>query len=277
MQDWDADAVLRSYQTRDYIGVAITAFWFYDYMIELNAECTFMRHARLRKTKVIYLLTRLLPFAARAARFKYDLSVSPTLTECKRLSNAMTGLTTLIVFLAEVLFALRTYALWRRSRAVLILLIVSFVVATIGSVAAWYIPVGAKTTIISLPRSSVTGCAIVTSRVSLALTYSFLIALEMELITLNAMRGIRVRRETRARLIEVLVRHNVLYYVCGLVFTITNVIMGVVENYGDVEIFQDLQIYIHAILSTRMHRMLWFNSEHDSDGLDVTTATAEPQ
>ncbi|EIW86185.1 hypothetical protein CONPUDRAFT_148287 [Coniophora puteana RWD-64-598 SS2] len=244
MQDWDEDAILRSYQTRNYIGVAITMFWLYDYLIEINAEWIFMRYAKLRKTKVIYLLTRLLPFAAHGARLTYDLSASPASTTCHRLSSAMNAFAILIVILAEVLFSLRTYALWRRSRTVLILLIGSFAAAIAGGIAVWYIPAGTtdsatETDVFLPPTSSVTGCASVSPGISAALSYSFLLVVEIELIILNVMKGVRVRRETRARFVEILIGHNVLYYVCGTVFTVINVTMGILGGYGDVTIYQE--------------------------------------
>jgi len=111
----------------------------------------------------------------------------------------------------------------------------------------------------------------------LGLGYSFLLALEIELVVLNIVRGIRVRRETGARFTEVLVRHNVLYYVCGMVFTIINVTTGILGNYGNVAIFEDLQIYMHATLSTRMHRTLWFDSEHEFEGPDDPVVSVESE
>jgi len=117
----------------------------------------------------------------------------------------------------------------------------------------------------------VTGCFVLVPGLSLAVSYVFLAALEIELILLNAVRGIGVRRETKARFVEILIRTNTIYYIAGLGFSIANLIMAIFANYGNVSLLEDLQIYMHAILATRMHRMLWFHSEYEIyDSADST-------
>ncbi|EIW86184.1 hypothetical protein CONPUDRAFT_161003 [Coniophora puteana RWD-64-598 SS2] len=273
--DWQVDA-FRSYQTYNYVNAAVTTFWIYDYIITLDDEFVFLRNARLRKTKVIYVLTRLLPFASRAVTFQYTLSSNPAPETCTTLMNTFSALETLVVLFAEVLFALRTYALWRRNRVVLALLYGGFIVATVGGIASSFLPIGPPMTVLNLPRSSVTGCFVVTPGASLAVTFAFLIALELELVTLNVTRAVFSRRETRGRLLETLVRHNIFYYACGLVFSVANVLMAVSTNYGGVFMLDDLQVYIHAIMATRMHRMLWIDSEHERFE-DSQTTIAHPE
>lgn len=65
-------------------------------------------------------------------------------------------------------------------------------------------------------------------------------------------------------LVRVLVRHNIFYFACGLLFS-TVVVVAVVAlpaPYGDSA--SDLQFVIHGILATRMHREL-YNAAHHTE------------
>ncbi|OJA13736.1 hypothetical protein AZE42_02955 [Rhizopogon vesiculosus] len=58
-------------------------------------------------------------------------------------------------------------------------------------------------------------------------------------------------------LVRILIRHNVFYFTCGLFFStlLMAIILIVPAAYFDIA--SELQIVLHVILATRMHRKLW--------------------
>jgi hypothetical protein len=61
-----------------------------------------------------------------------------------------------------------------------------------------------------------------------------------------------------------LVKHNIFYYACALLFSAVNVLLPILLSnmyfvYSSLESFQ---IFILAILATRMHLHLWHTERH---------------
>ncbi|KAG2123944.1 hypothetical protein BD769DRAFT_896297 [Suillus cothurnatus] len=77
------------------------------------------------------------------------------------------------------------------------------------------------------------------------------------LISLTLICAIQMWRTTNSRLYVVILKHNVFYYACGLVFSMVDVLTSLLLDYAYSGMFQDFHIIVHAILATRMHLHLW--------------------
>ncbi|KAF8835426.1 hypothetical protein BDN67DRAFT_1015571 [Paxillus ammoniavirescens] len=115
----------------------------YEYAITFNDEITFLRDSKWSIVKIIYLVCRYLMFPFVITNTFHLLQRGLTLEECESYSqfNFFAGVT--IIFCADhkgipspltpsancqsaVMFLVRTHALWHRSRAALIIIIMNF-------------------------------------------------------------------------------------------------------------------------------------------------------
>ncbi|KIJ11089.1 hypothetical protein PAXINDRAFT_15991 [Paxillus involutus ATCC 200175] len=130
----------------NYGTVSVLVIWLYEYAITFDDEITFLRDSRWSSVKIIYLVCRYLmfPFVI-TTTFRIDYE-GKSFWECKSyfqfslceiyvIKSTAHGLTVgstvagaTIIVCAELMFLVRTYALWRRSRAALIVIFVNFTV-----------------------------------------------------------------------------------------------------------------------------------------------------
>ncbi|KAG1831260.1 hypothetical protein EV424DRAFT_1641213 [Suillus variegatus] len=103
----------------------------------------------------------------------------------------------------------------------------------------------------------ITGCYQSSGSARLFVPFLLLFGLELMLISLTLTCAIRNWRTNNGSLYVVILKHNVLYYACGLFFSTVNVLTSLLLDYAYSGMFQDFQFIIHAILATRMHLHLW--------------------
>ncbi|KAG1776870.1 hypothetical protein EV702DRAFT_1107117 [Suillus placidus] len=156
------------------------------------------------------------------------------------------------------MFILRTYAIWGRSRRILIILMCSFVANLIPAV---YIITSYNNsqTISEPPIPNITSCYNVGESRIIVVAYVLLVVTESEILFFTLYRSIK-HHKSFARgnhLLNILIQHNIFYFICGLVFSLLVMLTtGLLPFiYGDM--FSNLQSMVHALLITRMHLELW--------------------
>ncbi|EIW86196.1 hypothetical protein CONPUDRAFT_148295 [Coniophora puteana RWD-64-598 SS2] len=110
--------LVASFQAYNYIYVAIATFWTYDYCITFDKELSYLRYATGRKVKAWYMLTRTLPFMLLPLHLYYDSLPPDNESRCILLDNVATLISILIIVFSDVLFAIRTWALWNRKKII---------------------------------------------------------------------------------------------------------------------------------------------------------------
>ncbi|OAX37048.1 hypothetical protein K503DRAFT_771899 [Rhizopogon vinicolor AM-OR11-026] len=73
-------------------------------------------------------------------------------------------------------------------------------------------------------------------------------------------------------LVRILIRHNIFYFTCGLFSStiVVAIILTAPAAYFDVA--SELQIVLHVILATRMHRELWnAATDHETNPLGMVS------
>ncbi|KAG2035813.1 hypothetical protein BDR03DRAFT_961627 [Suillus americanus] len=102
--------------------------------------------------------------------------------------------------------------------------------------------------------------------------YVLLVIAEIEILSFMLYHSWKLYREhgNDMPLVRVLVRHNIFYFACGLVFSTAAVVAVVTLPASYVDAVSDLQFVIHGILSTRMHREL-YNTAHYTE--ETSTGT----
>ncbi|KIJ11078.1 hypothetical protein PAXINDRAFT_15975 [Paxillus involutus ATCC 200175] len=109
-----------------YGTVSILVIWVYEYAITFDDEITFLRDSKWSIVKVLYLVCRYLMFPFLITNTFHLLQRGLTLEECEAYSQFDFFAGATIIYCADLMFLVRTYALWHRSRAALIIIIVNF-------------------------------------------------------------------------------------------------------------------------------------------------------
>ncbi|KIJ11087.1 hypothetical protein PAXINDRAFT_15989 [Paxillus involutus ATCC 200175] len=195
----------------NYGTVSVLAIWLYEYAVTFDDEITFLRDSRWSSVKILYLVCRYLMFPF-----------------------VITN--TFLIFLA------RTYALWNRRKAALIIIVVNFTVHIQNDEASccdlpclqsevFIIPTivilalfGSAITMI--PFSGITSCDDVSQRRVLVWVYVLLVIGETEILLSTVYQAVRYYREVGAgnRLLAILVQHNTFYFCCSLASSATAIV-----------------------------------------------------
>ncbi|KIJ11093.1 hypothetical protein PAXINDRAFT_15995 [Paxillus involutus ATCC 200175] len=110
----------------NYGTVSILVIWLYEYTITLDDKITFLRDSRWSIVKIIYSVCRYLMFPFVIANTSYSLQQGLAVKECRSYFQFNLFAGTTIIICAELMFLVRTYALWHRSRTALIIILVNF-------------------------------------------------------------------------------------------------------------------------------------------------------
>jgi hypothetical protein len=254
-----ADFVIgRTLLDLNYAYVSTTVIWVYDYIITFDDELAFIQKSKWGKVKMLYLLCRYLPFVLLATDTYQVLQPALPLSLCQTYFDINSWLEGITLVAAECMFILRTYAIWGRNRRILITLLCSFAVILIPVIYILF-SFGNSITISDPPIPNITSCYNVgESRIVIA-AYILLVVGEFEIISFTLYRSIRHYKSLANDnpLLNILVQHNIFYFVCGLFFSLLVILtIGLLPSvYGDMA--SNLQVTIHPLLVIRMHLELW--------------------
>lgn len=252
-------------QHANYAFFATTCLWIYDFTLTLDKEAAFILDASgpWRLPKLTYLICRYLPFASiitdmlRISR----LGFSPK--SCTTLFTFNSYVGGIVLFCAESLFMQRVLAVTGWRRVVACCNTVLFLVPVVVTLAFY----NSSSTIMQSPIPEVASCYDSKQGRIVILAYALLVIAEIETLSFMLYHSWKLYTEYRKDLplVRVLVRHNIFYFACGLLFS-TVVVVAVVAlpaPYGDPA--SDLQFVIHGILATRMHRELYNTAHHTEE------------
>ncbi|KAG1883967.1 hypothetical protein F4604DRAFT_1919774 [Suillus subluteus] len=257
----DDIAAAGSLQFSTYIHVSMATFWIYDYACSLHEEWTFLLGSRWSKVKGLYIVTRYLPFILLTINLYLSFTPNDDPGRCSVFDDIDSGIGIVSVIFSEFFFILRTYALWNKNRillAAMLFTFFTFVGASIGIAFATIAPAVMATSAIP----GITGCYRSSSNLPLLAPILLLSVFELGLMILTLIRAIQSWRVNSSRLYVVLVNHNIFYYACGLLFSVTNIFTLLLLQYSYHTLLYDLQFMILAILATRMHLHLWQMNQH---------------
>ncbi|OAX31240.1 hypothetical protein K503DRAFT_105213 [Rhizopogon vinicolor AM-OR11-026] len=109
------------------------------------------------------------------------------------------------------------------------------------------------------PIPNITSCYDVAESRIIVIAYVLLVVGEFEILIFTIYRSIKHYQSLGSDnpLLKILIRHNIFYFACGLVFSLSVILTlaFLPDVYGDM--VSNLQVMIHALLVTRMHLELW--------------------
>ncbi|KAG1899685.1 uncharacterized protein F5891DRAFT_393047 [Suillus fuscotomentosus] len=172
-----------------------------------------------------------------------------------------TGLVVVLVILSECFFILRTYVLWNKNRILLAAMLCTsfmFIVASLSVTFDTTIPAAYTTSAIP----GVTGCHRSSTSYQLFIPFLLSSVFELGLMILTLIRAIQSWRTNPSRLYVVLVNHNISYYACALLFSVTTVFTLLLLQDTYQTILNGFHYAILVTLATRMHLHLWEVNRH---------------
>lgn len=244
-----------------YICVSLITFWTYDYMCSLDYEWTYLLRSRWTMVKCLYILARYVPFLLIISDTCLTLTPDENIEACRVFISIYSGFAVISLTCSECFFVLRTYVLWSNNKLVLYAMLSILFAVMASFVGIWFNAVATSryfstSAIPGIP--GIPGCYRTSSNANLYLPFILLFVFQLGLVSLTLIRTIRNWRITRSPLYAALVKHNIFYYACGLLFSALNFIVPMIFPNSPYHSFlEDFEVFILAILATRMHLHLW--------------------
>ncbi|KAG2089440.1 uncharacterized protein F5147DRAFT_39830 [Suillus discolor] len=187
----------------------------------LTIRCSkwkFLRRSRWTKVKALYIMTRHLPFFLIVMHLYLNFAPIKNPNKCQMLINVYSSFSQISIICSECFFMIRTYVLWNNNRIVLVGLLSTAFAMVVTSVSIRF----ATTATSYFTTSAIPGtpsCPSRSSSVLYFISFIFLFAFQLVLIILTLTRAIQSWRSTKGPLQSILVKHNIFYYVCGLLLS----------------------------------------------------------
>ncbi|KAG2067969.1 hypothetical protein BDR04DRAFT_1233063 [Suillus decipiens] len=181
--------------------------------------------------------------------------------KCQTWTNISASLGAISLIFSESFFVLRAYALWNNNKIVLVAMLSALFAVFVSSIFVLLFDSGV-TTPSAFP--GIPGCYQSSQGVRLFSPFVLVFVFQLGLACLTMIRAMQSWRSAKGPLYVMLVKHNIFYHACGLLFSVMNALFPilVLDEYLVYSSLEGLQIFILAILATRMHLHLWHAERH---------------
>ncbi|KAJ6450794.1 hypothetical protein C8R45DRAFT_1042794 [Mycena sanguinolenta] len=219
----------------------------YDWLCTLDQEITHVWLRPLSPGTALFALNRYAPFidisVALSAKFQ---RISPE--DCLTRNTIVAWFTVLGIFLSEVILMLRTWALWERSRSVLVWLIILGACALIPTIAVTELEIRS---LLYIPTTGV-GCTVGKARAIIIVAYILVLLLETTIVILTAVKAFRHLRYSREPWLIRLYRDGMMFYVCLLLISLANILVPILAPSMFSNWLASPQRVLHSVLCTRV-------------------------
>ncbi|KAH8102028.1 hypothetical protein BXZ70DRAFT_47824 [Cristinia sonorae] len=239
-------------RTETYLDVVSAALLVYDFLLTFHAEVRLIWPSRWNLIKVLFFLTRYLPFIDISLVLFYQTKTNITVETCKKAYYPAGWLIVIGITLAEIILMIRTWAIWGRSRRIAICLgvaCVSLLVPVLVIEHLWL-----KTLVFSpYPSPATPGCLLTGGSSIIAVSFIIVIIFETFVLVLTLIKGVQHYRLAGNRdLVAVLYRDGVLFYIYLFIISIINFIVIVAAPRELADILAIFQRVMHSCLSARV-------------------------
>ncbi|KAG0695566.1 hypothetical protein DFH29DRAFT_264745 [Suillus ampliporus] len=237
----------------------------YDVVTHLDEEIDYIMRSKSISVKVIFILCRYLPIIIGAIQTPfYVVGASINDEMGLTLMFLRTWLCLVQMVCVEFIFLLRTYALWGCSKRVLFFLLTIYLALCVADVAFLQ----------RYTEDIITEAYYGLTNTWLLMTFVGLITLEIGLFGMAMYRVLSRYRATSGRLLNMLVRHNIVYFAASVALNAINIVgtsFAPVENNGPVGIMQTVQFLFQGLLVTRMQLDLWKTNRRTAESVTIPT------
>ncbi|KAG1719653.1 hypothetical protein EDB19DRAFT_1782363 [Suillus lakei] len=239
-------------QTVKYSNLGGLAILVFDYCITFSEEVQWTWFKPWDITRVIFTISRYLPFAG------VGMTAYGALRTSNQCASTLEGNIIHIIGIvaAEALLVLRTWAFWQKSKRLLIGLSAYSVLTIIAAIAADLSP----TSLIPGEEPPLGTCYFESTR-NAAVVYIFLAMFESVILILTVYKRVHDYRDFQSGIVVTLYHDGMIYMLCILTVTLANVIIGAAFPSAYSNMFDTLQLVIHSVLASRILFRLRHNNE----------------
>lgn len=260
------------------VGLTILA---YDYLVTMDEEVRLMWGSKWGMARVLFCISRYLPFVASAIYHYYLFAVESTLTDygqCFPLYDAAMWLNAISICAANGLLILKTYAMWKCNRKILygllaffsILLTVAFVLEVkAGNLLSYGPP----------PSFGGTGCYQTTSADVLFVFFLTLVVTEtviLILVVIQARVCSQQMTSAASGLLKSLYRDSIIYIICVMLVSIANVVLMSTISARYNQLFDTFPAVIYSVLSSRIMFNIRQSAHCDVQSMDISDMMDTP-
>jgi len=228
------------------------ALQLYDWLLTLPREVEYIWRADWNWSKVLYLLTRYMPFITIALVIRNQFALDPTPESCKRTLQAICWLALIGLDLAEVVLAVRTYAVWERDKRVGIGLALLLALYQIPDVIILnkFIQ-GTSYTRNPYPELH-RGCVYNKANRLVYANWLIITIVEGVVLVLMIISATKAYHKHTSNLMHVVYRDGIRFYLYIFCATLANVLITLLLPADFITVGSDIEIVIHSILACRL-------------------------
>ncbi|KAF9008470.1 hypothetical protein BDZ89DRAFT_547795 [Hymenopellis radicata] len=238
-----------------YFDVSATALYVFDYLLTLEQEVALIWGSEWTITKLLYLVTRYSPFLNAGVFLWQQLTPNMSAERCLLVYKMNGWMAAAGIVLAEVILTLRTWAVWNRHRFLTVCMPALFLAHCVVVFTVMGIFLNSvQFPILLLP--DLKGCLL--SAANPIYRWDFITSMIYEVVMLLLMivKSYQQFREAReigsSRLLNIILKDGVMYYVYLSVLNITNVIVISSLAPDLLGLLGLLERVIHAMLACRV-------------------------
>ncbi|KIJ12978.1 hypothetical protein PAXINDRAFT_14193 [Paxillus involutus ATCC 200175] len=211
--------------------------------------------------KNLFMLTRYIPFIILPLTLCSSFAANLDVHICETLLYIFAILETAAVTLSEVIFGLRAYAMWNRSRAVLVIYccVAIVYVAVVVFILQSFLP---SVTFAESPIAMIAGCYKTSGSSVVFAGFVVIILTEAVTTTLTLYRAFRHFRHTPNALIQNMTRDGVFYCVTMFSMSVANLLIIFLVPMEYADMLTVYQTVMHTMLATRMQLHLRKVDQH---------------
>jgi len=242
---------LEDWRIASSVEVASVALICYDWLLTFDDELGFIwQRNKITYARVLFILARYPALGC---------AIVGLLPLTTKLNNVTTCLTVITILSSELILAMRTWAIWERSRPILVFLVLLTFACATPAIAI--VERDMVTAVVAPPSATWSGiqrCRKLTSAITYAWVVPYLgvMVFEVVVLGLTLYKVLQCRRgmtTQKSKLLNVLWIDGVIYFIFMLILGVVNV--GLVQQVSDPQLrvgFTQLQTVAHSILSTRI-------------------------
>jgi len=235
-----------------YTFVAAVVLLLYDTIINFSDEINMIWLQRWSVGKVLYIITRYSCFLDAIVVLWYNFATNLSSESCRVLYEMTNWLMTFGVIICQIVFIIRTYAIWGRSTSVLAYLCLVLVTAIVVSVVELN-KSNISVIFVPSPSSMVVPCVPILGNNRLFICFFFVMVVELNILCLSLVKGFSQWRRSSTPLVHTLYRDGVVYFAVLFSISLMNLIF-VLKTFNTpyFYIVAEPQRVFHSVLASRV-------------------------
>lgn len=223
MDQWPQQEIqtFQAIQIENYVNAACASLWLFDHACTFIPEVSLIWKAPWNIPKVLYILTKYLPFFTLGVLFYYHNPSSDfSMNQCLASEKFITWMINISMCVAEMIFTIRTWAVWGRTRRMAVFLSIFSVVIWLPVFAFMGLWVATLTPDSTLAQLIPHICYCTTASSFVPANYAFIIL--SYVVTLSLMSIKAYQQGTLNKLSKLVYVDGILYYFYLFSFSIIN-------------------------------------------------------